>query len=137
LKQIQRISSYALIVRDEKILLCRISQKILEGGRWTLPGGGIDFGEHPERGVIREVKEETGFDVRLDGLVKVDSEVFRHPDREAQAIRIVYRATITGGTLKHETDESTDRCDWFTRKEAMKLPLVSLARLGVRLAFSR
>lgn len=136
MKQIQRISSYALIVREEKILLCRISPKILEGGRWTLPGGGIDFGEHPEHGVIREVREETGYDVRLGPLVKVDSEVFRHPDREAQAIRIVYRAEIIGGTMKHETDESTDRCDWFTLPEARKLPLVSLARLGLNLAFN-
>jgi 8-oxo-dGTP diphosphatase len=48
MQQRLRVSAYALLVQDQKILLCRISEQVpMAAGRWTLPGGGIDFGEHP------------------------------------------------------------------------------------------
>lgn len=71
------------------------------------------------------------------GLVKVDSETFHYPDRSLQVIRIVYRAAIIGGVLTPEEGGSTDECQWFTQEEALKLPLVPLARLGIELAFTR
>ncbi len=41
-----RVSAYGLVTHDSKILLCRISKQLPRWqGQWTLPGGGIDFGE--------------------------------------------------------------------------------------------
>lgn len=49
-----RISIKALILdKDGKFLLCRESD-----GRWELPGGGLDHGENPQDGLMREIKEE-------------------------------------------------------------------------------
>jgi len=60
-----RVSAYGLIVQENRMLLCRISPQVpAAAGMWTLPGGGIDFGEHPQDAVVREVREETGLDVR-------------------------------------------------------------------------
>jgi ADP-ribose pyrophosphatase YjhB (NUDIX family) len=141
-RQVTRVSAYALCRDDDRVLLCRIAPGYWSGvGSWTLPGGGLEFGESPRDGVIRELAEETG----LDGVIEALVEVFDwasdwiHPrdavDEAFHAIQIVYRVRITGGALRNEPDGSTDVAAWFTRAEAEALPLVELAQAGVRLAF--
>lgn len=132
---VQRVSSHALLLRDNRILLCRLSLRISPRGEWTLPGGGIEFGEHPEDAVVREVMEETGLKVSLKGLAKVDSIVFNVTDGKMHAIRFIYRAEILSGELVYEVGGTTDKCEWFTWDEARCLPLVTLAKLGIDLAF--
>ena len=56
----QRVAAYAVIVRGGDVLLSRLAPSISEEELWTLPGGGIEFGEHPDAAVVREVYEETG-----------------------------------------------------------------------------
>lgn len=51
-----RVAAFGVCVNDGQVLLSRFAD-----GRWTLPGGGVDFGEDPHDGVIREVDEETGY----------------------------------------------------------------------------
>jgi 8-oxo-dGTP diphosphatase len=132
---VQRVSSYTLLMDSGRILLCRLSPHISPRGEWTLPGGGIEFGEHPEETAVREVREETGFEVQLTGLAHVDSIVFNVTEGKMHAIRFIYRAKIIRGDLTHESDGSTDRCEWFPLSEARRLPLVTLARLGIEIAF--
>ena len=61
-----------IIITDSEgwILLERRS----DNGMWSLPGGGIEAGESITEAAIREVKEETGLDVRITGLVGVYSD---------------------------------------------------------------
>jgi 8-oxo-dGTP diphosphatase len=136
MNQILRVSAYALLVRDERILLCRLSPHISFSQEWTLPGGGIDFGEHPADAAVREVLEETGYCIEVEGNPHVDSELFDYKGDPLQAIRLIYRGQILSGTLVHERDGSTDCCEWFTQAEALALPLVPLARLGISLGLS-
>ena len=69
----QRIAAYAVIVRGRDILLARIAPSISQAEQWTLPGGGIDFGEHPDDAVKREVHEETGLDCELGAPIWIGS----------------------------------------------------------------
>lgn len=141
-RQVTRVAAYALCTRDERLLLCRIAPGPWTAvGRWTLPGGGIDFGEPPAEAALRELTEETGLVGELRGLAGVFSwsARWRHPtdgaDEAFHAIQVVYRAEITGGELRDEPDGSTDRAAWFTLAELHDLPLVRLAWEGVCLAF--
>jgi ADP-ribose pyrophosphatase YjhB (NUDIX family) len=130
-----RIAAYGLIVRNDEILLCRLSDKVPNAaGKWTLPGGGVEFGEHPEEAMMRELLEETGLVVRPEGLAGIDSRVIRNGDIAHHNIRVLYFASVITGALRHEIDGSTDECKWWPRTE---LPtLVSVATKGVELAFA-
>ena len=93
---------------------------------WTLPGGGLEFGEHPIEGMIREVLEETGFKVRPLNLLGINSFTREKPDESFQSIQIVYDAQIVGGSLKHEEQGSTDMCEWYSLEQIGDLEVVEL-----------
>ena len=140
LGRVQRIAAYNVCIDGAgRLLLCRLSAVTEAAGAWTLPGGGIEFGEHPEAAALRELEEETGLIGTIAGLLAVDS-VHRPVQLGEEAadyhgIRIVYRTTIVGGDLKHEIAGSTDRAAWYTRAELETVPLVATSELGIRLAY--
>ncbi|MDX2376244.1 NUDIX domain-containing protein [Microbacterium sp. LRZ72] len=135
-----RVAAYAVITDDDgRILLAHGRQ----GRRtaWTLPGGGLESGEDPENAVRREVREETGYRVRVDELLGIHSRVIPegrrvHRDTGAplHALRIVYRAAITGGRLRDEVGGTTDRAEWFTVAAARSLRRVRLIDIGLKMA---
>lgn len=67
---------------------------------WGLPGGALEYGEHPEEAVIREVWEETGLRVSVEKLLLINT---LRPDR----VGMYYLCTITGGTF-YPTDEVSE-----------------------------
>lgn len=136
-QQITRVASYGLVLQKERMLLCRLSSRMpIDAGFWTLPGGGIDFGEDPADAMVREVHEETGLIVRPHGLAGIDSFRAVGEVRDFHGIRIIYNTKIVGGSLKNELDGSTDLCAWWTYEKAKELPLVELTEVGLELAFS-
>jgi len=127
----QRVAAYAVVVRAEEVLLARWTSP--RGPEWTLPGGGLDFGEDPADAAVREVREETGYTVRLDDLLFVNS--FRRvlPDApvDFHAIQIVYTATVVGGELCHEIGGSTDMAAWHPIADVPALTRVQLVDMGL------
>jgi ADP-ribose pyrophosphatase YjhB (NUDIX family) len=102
------VGSSAVVVDDMgRILLQRRS----DSGNWALPGGAMDIGETFAQSVLREVKEETGFDVRIERIVGIYSDpghVFAYNDGEVrQEFNICLACTIVGGELS-VSSESTD-----------------------------
>lgn len=133
-----RVGAYA-IVHDERGVLLAHWQEVGAGG-WTLPGGGMEPGEHPEATVVREVLEETGYTVRVDALIGVGSIVIPGENRLSgasrplQALRIVYRCTIVGGELAVEQHGSTDDVGWFSPAAVAQLDRVALVDEGLAFA---
>jgi 8-oxo-dGTP diphosphatase len=130
-----RVSAYALIREANRLLLCRISNDLPRwAGVWTLPGGGLNFGEDPEIAVVREVEEETGLKVQVRSVAKVDSIFESYVDEDFHGIRIIYRADVVGGELRHESAGTTDRCEWHPLHPTPDILLGDLATVGIHLA---
>lgn len=131
-----RIAAYGLVKSNDRMLLCRISKELPKwSGHWTLPGGGIDFGEHPESAMIREVMEETGIKVTANSVATVDSRYTESETEHYHAVRVIYHAQYMSGTIRNEINGSTDKCAWFSRSEIDELPLVDITSMGVNLLF--
>jgi 8-oxo-dGTP diphosphatase len=116
----QRVAAYAVILRDDEILLSRLSPLVTSDELWTLPGGGLDHGEDPRDAVIREIHEETGLDAAVSDLARVYSahmpSVWRGGRRvNAHAVRIVYDGWVPAGSPEPrvvEVDGSTIEAAW-------------------------
>ena len=95
----QRVAAYAVILRDDAILLSRLAPTVTPDELWTLPGGGLDHGEDPRDAVVREIYEETGLDAVIGETARVYSAhlpgVWRDGRRvDAHALRIVYEGWV-------------------------------------------
>ncbi|WP_432565325.1 NUDIX hydrolase [Kineococcus sp. SYSU DK003] len=137
----QRLACYAVVVADGSILLTRLSSNTPSPGRWTLPGGGVDHGEHPLTAVVREVHEETGMDVDVDRLAEIGAEHFtgRSPRgvlEDFHAVRVLVTATPRAVREPEVLDVggSTDLARWVPFGEAQSIGLVGVAQRGLDIA---
>ena len=131
-----RAAAYALAIDGAgRILLVRIAAGYPAAGRWTLPGGGLEFGEDPAAGALRELVEETGLEGRITSLAFVDSRTGPARPEQGQGewhgVHIVYRVEIVGGELRDELDESTDVAAWVDRAGARALLLGHLGEAAL------
>lgn len=103
LEETEELVVHQAVVRsDEGVLLTVRSQ--LRG--WELPGGGAKPGESSEAAAIREVLEETGFEVAIEHCVGRYVRTGFRPH-----VALVYRARVIGGSLR--TSRETPRVAWF------------------------
>ena len=88
-----KLAAVALVYTEEKLVMVKrgIGPAL---GSWSFPAGYVDRGEVVEDAAVREVKEETGLDVALNGLIGLYSKT------DNQMVLAVYWARVTGGTLK-------------------------------------
>lgn len=137
------LGAYALTLDTlNRLLLCRLSAACIEAGCWTLPGGGVNWGEPPEHAVARELLEETGLRApRVELVPSVFSEVYPETEETrgdpVHHVGLLYRVRELEGVLRPETAGTTDHCAWFTETEAKKLPLTALAQFVLSIAWKQ
>jgi 8-oxo-dGTP diphosphatase len=131
----QRVAAYAVILRDDRVLLSRLAPYLAPSERWTLPGGGIDFGEHPRDAVVREVYEETGLRAEVGEHAWIDSALIAGSDGggDRHAVRIVYDGWVGADAPEPrvvETDGSTVDARWHPLDDVLagRVPVVQLVR---------
>jgi 8-oxo-dGTP diphosphatase len=129
---ITRLAAYGVIRRDGRVLLCRVAPGNLGAGFWTLPGGGLEFGEAPDAAAVREVAEETGLHAAITGPPSIHSDTGSWPfsggEIRNHQVRFVYPMEIVGGDEDVEVDGSTDAFGWFTPEELGALSVGDLVR---------
>lgn len=116
----------AIIIKNGSVLM--VKQYVKRGDIvWNFPGGGIEEGESPEQASIREVKEETGYDIRLKGLLHESNKNKKYS----------YIGEIIGGDLflDNENQDNQDIIEiaWIPLSEHEKfdsviLPMLELAK---------
>ncbi len=99
-------------------------------GYWALPGGLVEYGETVEEAVVREVKEETGLDVEVKGLVGVYSRPGRDP--RGHVISIAFLVVEVGGELRGSRE--TEVGEFYSTPERLAFDHGDILRDGIKLA---
>lgn len=133
----QRVAAYAVMVRSGQVLLSRLAEYLSEEPLWTLPGGGLDFGEEPATAVAREVYEETGLFCTVGDPLWIGSAhrvVDRHESpTDMHSVRLVYDAWVPLDAPEPrvvEVDGSTVEARWVpvADVESGAVPTVPMVR---------
>jgi ADP-ribose pyrophosphatase YjhB (NUDIX family) len=126
-RHLRRIGAYGLCFdADGRVLLARGSERSEFPGVWSLPGGGVEQGEHPDAAAVREFAEESGLAVEVTGLRAVTADVCRlpRPGVLEHTDRLIYDVAVRGGTLRAESDGTTDAVRWAGPDELGHWPLL-------------
>jgi 8-oxo-dGTP diphosphatase len=110
-------------IKDDKVLLVRRAKPPLED-RWSLPGGRIEWGEAAKDAALRELKEETGCEAEIIGLIDVVDAVLTRSGADAawgHYVLIDYAARWTAGDPVPGDDAREAR--FFTPAEIAALGL--------------
>ena len=113
------LKSFVLIEKAGRYLLIKEAAKKWNG-KWFLPGGKVEINESPETAAHREVKEEAGCDISINGMF-----YFRYNTGFLDNyLAIFYSAKIVGEEIiKTVADKHSLDVQWFTYDEIIKLPL--------------
>ncbi|OWR27190.1 ADP-ribose pyrophosphatase [Saccharibacillus sp. O23] len=115
-----KVDVRGVIFREERILLVR---ERLDGA-WSLPGGWADIGLSAKENVVKEIREETGYEASAGRLLAVlDKKFHEHPVSPFHVYKFFFRCEITGGEAA-ETME-TSEVGFFAENE---LPPLSQER---------
>lgn len=109
----------AILEKDGKFLLVQENINTADNRKWNQPAGWVDPGEDPVAAVVREVKEETGFDFEPTGLIGIYSLVRKDIEKDdvfPHAIKLIFRGKIVGGEQIGPNEEISD-IRWFTKAE--------------------
>ena len=131
----QRVAAYAIVRSQRGVLGTQCSDRTAIPGLWQLPGGGLEQGETPSEGVMREIMEESSQRVRISRLIDVQSDhwIGRSPSgvlEDFQALRIIYTAVCADPTdpLVLDVGGTTMAASWVPVPRWRSLPWTSGAR---------
>ncbi|WP_371644050.1 NUDIX domain-containing protein [Streptomyces sp. NBC_00597] len=126
------VPSVTAVVRDDAGRLLIIHKT--DNDLWALPGGGHDIGESIGDTVMREVEEETGITVEIDGIVGLYTDpqhVLAYDDGEVrQQFSICFRAHPTGGSLRTSSESKEVR--WMDPADLDDLDIHPSMRLRIQ-----
>ena len=125
-QNVVRVGSAALIENPEgKLLIGR--RGVWPEGMWVFPGGGVNFGETTEQAVVREIREETGLEIKPLHLIKVEEMIV--PENKVHRVIFFYKSKVTGGEERASSDIA--ELKWLTPDEILKLPNLGHSVLSI------
>ena len=130
----RRIGVYGLSVRDGHVLLAQVAPEYSAAKPWTLPGGGMEWGESARQTLRREFHEETGLTPEIRGPLFVRSRVIDVSvsvvDGPIHNLQIVF-AVRADGEPRPEVGGSTVDARWMALNDIDAAPVVPLVRAAL------
>lgn len=125
-----KLDARGVVFKDDGILLV----KELPDGLWALPGGWIDVGESPSEAVEREVREESGYEVRATKLLAVyDRNKHPHPSSSLHIYKLFFLCELVGGAPAKSIE--TDGAEFFPLDSIPELSIVKVTHEQIRRLF--
>lgn len=118
-----------ILIENSRILL--IKQVLVEQQHWTLPGGALEFNETIEQCLIREMKEETGLDIKVKEMLYVTD---RFHKLKHHIVDLSFLVERVGGELSSSSFTKRDR---ETIREIKMVPVDELPEYGFSQKFCR
>jgi 8-oxo-dGTP diphosphatase len=109
----------AVVKRDGKVLLALRDEEGIDGAhmKWELPGGKLEFGEDPEATVVREIKEETGYDVKVKSMIPITkTSQWDYPDHKRHVLLLGFDCEHVSGEVSRKDGKIKD-VKWFRPAE--------------------
>ena len=103
-------SANAIIIDSSKVLLVKRNREPYLG-TWMFPAGFIDYGEHPQDTIVREVKEEVGLKVISTSLIDILQTV--DDPQSPGHFAFFYQATVQKGTATNSDQDENSQIAWF------------------------
>ena len=125
-----KVDIRAVVFKDTRTLLVKENTD----GRWALPGGWADIGLTPREVAVKEVKEESGFEVKPVKLLGVlDKKCHPHPPSPYHVYKLFIQCEIIGG--KPTEGIETSAIDFFPEDELPALSIARNTRSQIEMAF--
>lgn len=126
----------AIMLRRDRILMAQRGKEPLKGW-WSLPGGALETGESLADAVRREVREETGLEIRPLGVLEIFERIMRDDSGapEYHYVLIDYVCRVTGGELRPGDDVCA--VEWVRRGDLPKLRITEGTLAVIEKAFRK
>src|SRR5690348_4739522 len=115
---LRHVVVHAIVEMDGKLLLEKRTGDMLETGKWSLPAGFLNRDETAAEGILRELKEETGWDGEIISVFHINTRPDRpHEDRQNVAMDFLVRPIKKTG----EPDKESSKIEWIPIEKLIPL----------------
>ncbi|WP_017187067.1 NUDIX hydrolase [Alkalibacillus haloalkaliphilus] len=125
-----KVDVRAVVFNNNKILMVKENGD----GKWALPGGWGDIGLSPSEVAVKEVEEESGYDVKATKLISIfDKKDHQHPPSPYHVYKMFIQCEIIGGQAQEGIE--TSAVDFFAEDELPELSVARNTEKQIKLAF--
>ena len=112
------VSKVILVNQRNDVALAKVKRGFFTG-HWTLPGGFVDYAEHPMEGAVREVLEELGVNIEISeqDIVQIAERIFT--SEGIQFLSFTYKCNIEDNLTFTPKPDEIEEVRWFTMEEAL------------------
>jgi len=97
---------------DGKVFLAKRGKEARnERHKWEFPGGSVEFGERLEDALVREMREEYGFEIEVEQLLDVVNHII--PDEQQHWVSPTFLCRFKGGTPEIREPHKCEEIGWF------------------------